>query len=214
MPQSGKDPVDGKLRSFVDGTYSPVPKDDPERLMDSIISLVEAASDKKRSLKSVLDQFTKLIFKHFEFSEISIGLRSLKDRAYRYESLFGYRKDLEDKYRMIVYTQDDMVSSEIYPRVKMGRLAYLIVAEGMSEKERDLLTWPHQLAKKRVSPEMFHEGDYLDIWMLGQNKELIGWIELSSPVMTRMPSRSDVRWLELIASVMGPLLQRKQAEED
>jgi hypothetical protein len=67
---------------------------------------------------------------------------------------------------------------------------------------------------QRKSPDEFHEGDYIDVWMQSHNREIIGWFELASPADDKLPSRSQMRWIELIVAVCSSIVVEKWAEED
>ena len=182
--------------------------------MDNILTLVEMGHDKKQSLKSVLDFAVKMIFKLFDFHEITVGLKNRKDGYYRYEVIFGFRKEAEDNLRRLKYTYEDMVSNEKFPFIKMGRISELNPVEGLPEWERELFNRPYALSVERKSPDEFHEGDYIDVWMYSHNKELIGWFELANPVNGKLPTRRTIRWIELIASVCSSVVLQRWAEED
>jgi hypothetical protein len=92
MADKTGDPIDRQYRAFIESTYSPIPKDDQEKIIDNILTLVEMGHDKKQPLRSTLDFAAKMIFKPFDFHEIGIGLKNRKDGLYRYDILFGYRK--------------------------------------------------------------------------------------------------------------------------
>jgi hypothetical protein len=212
MIPSKKDAIDRKYRTFIESSYSPIPRDADEKTIDGIISVVELAMDKKQPLKTVLEQTARLIFRHFDFREVGIGLKSRESDIYKYEVLLGYRADLADSLRKLKYTYEDMVSQDRFPNIKTGRLSELNPVEGLPEEEKVLFNRPYQLTVTRESSDDFHEGDYLDVWMYGPNKELIGWFELSNPINGKLPSRRTVRWIELVASICSSIVIQKWAE--
>lgn len=214
MADKSGDPIDRRYRAFVENAYNPIPRDDQEKIVDNILTLIEMGHDKKQPLRSILDFAVKMIFKMFDFHEITVGLKNRKDGYYRYEVIFGFRKDLEDSLRRLKYDHEDMTSGERFPFIRTGRLSELDPVEGLPESERALFNRPYALSVHRKSPDEFHEGDYIDLWMYSQNRELIGWFELSSPMNHRLPTRSQMRWLELIAAVCSSVITGKWAEED
>jgi hypothetical protein len=203
----------GKLKAYVDSTYYPIPKDEHERLLDSLAALTQMGQNKKESLRSVLEHVSRLIFKFFGFQEIGIGLKSAKDQLFRYEVLFGYRKDLVDLLAKIEYSHEDMIDNDRFPSMKMGKSSELIFAEKLSESDRIYFARPYQLDAKRQEVDDFREGDYIDVYMYGPNRELVGWIELSSPMDRKLPSRTAIKWIELIASICGWIVVEKQKQE-
>ena len=214
MADKTGDPIDRQYRAFIESTYSPIPKDDQEKIVDNILTLIEMGHDKKQPLRSTLDFAAKMIFKLFDFHEIGIGLKNRNDGLYRYEILFGYRKEVEENFRKMKYNHEDMVSNERFPFIKMGRLSELDPVEGLPEWEKELFNRPYQLTVQRKSPDEFHEGDYIDVWMYSHNKEIIGWFELSGPMNDKLPPRSHMRWIELIVAICSSIVVEKWAEED
>jgi len=209
-----KEAIDRKFRMFIEDKYSFVLKDAEEKIIDSLITWMELAMDRKQPLKTVLEQAAKLIFRQFEFREVGIGLKSRTSETYKYEVLFGYKREIVDSFLELEYTLDDMVSQDRFPYIKMGRRSELNPAEGLPDEERILFNRPYQLTARRVSMDDFLEGDYLDIWMYGPNKELIGWFELANPVNGKLPTRRTIRWIELIAGVCSSVVLQRWAEED
>src|SRR4030065_2600879 len=119
MADKTGDQIHRQYRAFIESTYSPIPKDDQEKIVDNILTLIEMGHDKKQPLRSTLDFAAKMIFKLFDFHEIGIGLKNRNDGLYRYEILFGYRKEVEENFRKMKYNHEDMVSNERVPFIKM-----------------------------------------------------------------------------------------------
>lgn len=205
------DRIDRVYRTQIETLYSPVPKDDFERIIDGLHTLIEMGHDKRQPLKAVLEYAVKMIFRQFDYREIAVGLRE-RDGSYRYDLTFGFRKDLEEEMHKVRYDHEDMVSNERFPFIKMGRISELDPAEGIPEGEKDWYK-PFALAEKRKSLDEFHEGDYIDVWMYSQNREIIGWFELSSPSKGKLPTRSQLRWIELICGVCSLIVTERWADE-
>lgn len=213
MAEKTGDPIDREYRAYIESSYSPVPKDEQEKIIDNVITLVEMGHDSKQTLKSTLEYAARMVFKLFHFQRVSVGLRSRKDGYYRYEVIFGHGKDIEEAMRKVKYNYEDMVSNERFPYIKIGRLSELDPAEGVPEWEKDWYM-PFALAERRKSRDEFHEGDYIDVWMFSQNRELIGWFEIAGPISKKLPPRNDVRWIELIGAICASIVTHKWAEED
>lgn len=214
MIPSKKDSIESQYRSFIENAYIPIPKDAQEKIIDNLLSLVELAGEKRQSLKAIFEQTCKIIFRLFGFREVAIGLKSREDFQFRYEELFGYRKDVADNFRKMKYSFEDMVSQERFPHIKIGKLAELNPMEGLPQWEKELYNRPYQLKEERAAPDEFHEGDYIDVFIYANNRDLVGWIELSSPVDGKLPSRITVRWIELIAGILGLVISEKWMDQD
>ncbi len=207
------DPVPKELRSALETVYSAVPRDEVERIIDDLISITEYGTDKKHSIDQILDHAVKLIFKRLAFSEILVGLLDRKDGKYRYVLEHGFRKEVEAAYKKMEYDHEDMVSPERFPYIRTGKLSEFNPVEGLPPGEKILFNRPYSLGVGRRSFTEFHEGDYFDIWMMDGNNNIIGWFELTSPRGGQMPSRSSLRWIELIASLCGSIVLERWSEE-
>ncbi len=214
MPGKPADPIDRQYRAFIENTYTPVPKDDFEKMIDSILTLVDMGHDRKQPLSLTLDFAAKMLFRTFKFREIAIGLKDKKDGLFRYEILLGFRKEVEERYHKTSYTHEDMVSTEKYHFIRMGRTAEFFPVEGTVQDESALFNRPLQLESQRKSQDDFHEGDYIDIFMFSQNREPIGWFELADPMGDKLPSRSDIRSIELIVGICSSIVELKWIQEE
>lgn len=207
------DPIDRQFRSYLETTYSPIPRDDQEKILDNIGYLIDLSRDKKHSMNELLEQLAKLIFRMFGFGEVAIGLKTREDGFFRYVMFFGMRKDVERNFRRLKYTEQEMTSNDAFPHIWLGKAICLNPVEGLPKDEEPYFNRPYSLKGKRASHDEFREGDYIDAFMYGPGKEIVGWIEVSAPKDGKMPPRGTVRWLELIAGVASLIVTQKWAEE-
>jgi hypothetical protein len=201
------------LRRFVENLYSPVPKDDNEKTVQTLTELMAIGSNRHQPLKTFFDQVVRFVFRQFGFSEVAIGIKERREDVWRYESAFGFTKEVEAKLFRTRYDRADMYGQERFPNIKTGKLSELNVAEGLPEVENEKYDRPYRWRAKRTSNEEFLPGDFLDFWMLDEKKEIIGWIEASGPTDKKQPTRSTVRWLELLASMCSEIVRSRWAEE-
>ena len=207
-------PIDVKFRQHIETTYSPIPRDDQEKLIDGLLSLTELARDKRQDIHSFLDKVAKTIFRHFAFDEIAIGTYDRKEGNYRMIVVFGYQPEVAAEYLKMRYEHEDMTSQERFPFIKIGKISELDPVEGLPESERKILNRPYAGSLARGAVDEFHEGDYIDVWIYGPQKNIIGWIELSKPRSGKLPSKTIVRWVEVIASMCSFAIRQKWLQED
>jgi len=189
--------------------YSPIPRDEDEKVMDGIQKLMLIARDPTLPLKAFLDETGRLIHRLFDFREIAIGMKSKNDNLFRYEVLIGFSRDAERARKKLTYTHDEMTDSKKYPGgITIARKTEFMLVELQPYKsgEEDTFNRPSQLTKKRASIEDIIDGDYIDIYFFGRKDEVIGWIELAGTRSGKMPSRSTIRWLELISSIIASVI--------
>ena len=193
--------------------YSPIPRDENEKVMDGVQKLMLIARDQTLSLKAFLDETGRLIHRLFDFREIAIGMKSKDDDYFRYEVLIGFSSDAQRARNKSTYTDDDMLDSKKYPNgIVITKKTEFMIVESQPYKpgEEDTFNRPNQLAKERSSIEDFIEGDYIMLYFFGRRDEVIGWVELSGTRSSKMPSRSTMRWLELISSIIASVICERE----
>ena len=159
------DSIPPEFRTYIETSYTFIPKNDEERIADNLIDLAAAGMDTKQPLKVVFEQVAKFIFRQFGFSEVAIGLKDRKDPVWKYEVALGFSKDTELRILKVRYNKDDMYSQETFPNLKLGKLSELNVAEGLPPSEADMYDRQKMLNPKRTSSADFMLGDSIDIWM-------------------------------------------------
>ena len=65
--------LDRNFSSYLRTRYSPIPKDETEKVIDGIVSILVLTKDRNQTLKNVLDAAARTIYRLFEFKEIAIG---------------------------------------------------------------------------------------------------------------------------------------------
>ncbi len=194
--------------------YSVVPKDDAERVIDNLVSLLEMAQDRKQPLKAILEAAAKTISRLFGVREVTVGLKNRAADIWAYEVVYGLPKDVEARILKVRYDRADMFSQEKFPNVKTGRLSELNPVEGMPTVETDQYGRPYRWGQPRRSLDEFHVGDFWDFWMYDSKREIIGWIEVSSPTSGKLLPRQDVRWIELFAAFCSSIVRIRRLEDD
>jgi len=191
--------------------YSPIPKDEFERIIIGIENFFSYANSNKNTLESILNQASRTIYRLMSFKEIGIVIKSKKDGQFRYAILLGYRKEAEMANKELVFSEnDDLENPNVFPHIDIGtrsefHLAEYIDVEGVKSTAYNR---PSELSVERKSFDDFMEGDYIDIDIRGKNDELLGWIELGRSKDGKLPSRSTVFWVELIANILSLIIQR------
>jgi hypothetical protein len=204
--------ISADLRRFLEDRYPLIPKEEDERIVQTLTDLMAIGTDRTQPLKTFFDRVLKFVFRQFGFTEVVIGLKERNEDVWRYEAVFGFKKEVEAELLKTRYDHDDMYSQDRFPNIKTGKLSELNVAEGLPDVETDKYDRPFRWRGKRMNYEDFLPGDFLDFWMLDEKKEIIGWIEVSGPIDRMQPSKATVRWLELLASICSEVLRYRSAE--
>jgi hypothetical protein len=216
MTMTGSTQIGLDFISKLKEMYSTVNKNDQERLVSELNSLIEFALDRRNSLPKILDRIGRMIAKYFEFKSISIGLRG-EDGHYRYAVLIGHPRDAEEALRKQSYSSEDMLDYNRYPNIRLTQTAQFNPVEGFPVDEAEIVSHHHPVLPKRPRSDLgsFLPGDYLDFYMFGFEGRLIGWIEVSETKDGRLPSRETIRWMDLITNISGAIIQpRIRIKED
>jgi len=169
------------------------------RIVDAIEDLV--SKHQKDSIGTFLLDAAMMITRLFEFKEVAFGLKDTADGRFKYAVTLGYLPTSQEAMRKIAYTIEDMNDHTNYRGIKLGRISELVI----DSPEQELRTFnrPALIHKFRFSVDEFLEGDYIDIYLFGTVGEMIGWLELAGPKSGKIPGADTIRWLELIASIIG-----------
>jgi len=215
LTEKRKYEIDRNFASEIKRRYSPVPKDETEKIFDNLQTFFSYAQEPGRPLQSILDQAVRLIYRLFNFKEISIAIKSEKDELYRYVSFLGFTKDVEEAHRRLAYTYEEIWDTDKYPSIKLSKFSEFDIEDGTTLEGDELLTFnrPTLLPIERKSHKDLLESDYFTIFIFGYKEELLGWMELGDPRSRKLPERSTIKWIELICSTLGFIIQREKLKK-
>ena len=206
MVKSAIDPEEAK---HIRQKYSPIPQNDDERTMESIELIMRKHLAEGTGQNILLEGMALLIYRRLEFKEVAIGLKD-PDGKFRYKIMQGFTSASEEERRKIAYTESDMrADSEKFPSIPIGCSSEFLNGETLPE-EFGIYSRPSQLIKKRESVDDFKEGDYIDTFLFGNNREMVGWIEVSGTRNGKLPERSVLNWLELIGMLIGLVIAEEE----
>lgn len=201
----------GKLVRLIRDSYSQIPQNEDERVMENLEKIVSKSLEPNRSIDQFLKDVSELIHRSFGFIEIAIGLKDKKDGRYKYKNFYGLRKNSEKAYQKISYSYEDMIDAVKFERIKLSNYCDFFPGEYSSylNGEEDTFSRPSLLGQRRINPDDLIEGDYFCFYMYGKKNELIGWFELSRNKNNKFPQRNTIKWLELISAICGKCLSEK-----
>ena len=127
--------------------------------------------------------------------------------------VLGVDQETVEGFKRLVYTQGQALNPGTYPGYEISSHTRLYLGEDHPYADGEEFTYrvPSLIgAEKRRSLTDSIEADYVDIFMYGPDKNLLGWIELSGTRMRKLPDATTLRWLELIAYILGFALRPKK----
>ncbi|MGB2581753.1 MAG: hypothetical protein WBD03_04695, partial [Thermoplasmata archaeon] len=200
-----RDQVERKLRLL----HLHGPKDETTKTLNMIRPILAGFQEQNLELTDLLQEVVDAINKLFWLKEVTIGLRDPDDK-YRYKVMCGLRPDAWTAHKEIAYTLEEFLDSEHYKCSQMSRYTRVFLAEDkpFRDGEVDTFTRPILLKAIRKSVDDCIEGDYFDTHIFDENGGLIGWIEISGTKGGKFPDPMALRWIELLALIIGIAITR------
>lgn len=169
----------------------------------------------RASMHAILDEATRLMHRNFDFQYVGIAMREKADGLYRYIATTGLTKSAEMSYREIRYTYSDLFDGSTFPSVKVSNFTHFYLSEDSPFKpgEEKSYSRPNLLNATRKAEDEMLEGDYIDVFMFGHLREVVGFIELGGTRSGKLPEKLAIRWIELIASMIATMALEKESEK-
>lgn len=187
-------------------------KDQTQKALESLQNLLEHFTRPVIDLTELMQQTADCICKQLGIDTVTIGLKSPDDGKYRYVVYSGVREEAIQSQSKIAYVADDFYNNETYNGTFISKHSKIFLAEDnvYREAERDAYNRPMLLGLKRRSLNDSLEADYVDSLILGQNEELLGWIEFSGTRTGKLPDAVTIRWVEAAGGIIAAALRCEQ----
>lgn len=203
MDENAVDPEAVKRKLWIDYQYSGNEK--PNDFMASVQGLVSSLTESSSTIRKLVQDVVRLIHDKMWIKEVTLGLKDPADGLYRYEAMAGLREGTWQAHKSIAYTFEQFNDPKLYRAKQISRYTRLYLSEDNPYGEGEVETYnkPVMLQMRRKALDDSIEGDYVDIGILGERDELVGWIEISGTMTGKLPDVTTIRVIELIASVVG-----------
>lgn len=192
--------------------YAQWSKDSIQKVMDSIQDLLGLARTDVGDKAELLDKAVKMIHQQFRLRWVAIGTRSDRDDLYRYDAFAGLREDAVKARKCEAFKREDFDGTGKYPGRMISHQTMLFLEEDKPYTDGAEMTFnrPALMNSLRHSPEDCLEADYIDVHIFGGKDNLLGWIEASGTLTGKLPDVNTIRWMEMIASILGLALSGKK----
>lgn len=187
--------------------------------MDHSMKIVEEINTfcaKVKLLTFDMDSFLKdagdLISRVFGILNTSIAVWDDKRGLYRYRVFVGFEKETVEAHEKITYVKADLIDEKRYPSHEISKHTRLYLSEQhpYAEGEESSFARPALLGMKRRSISDSLEGDYLCFYFRGPDNDILGWIETSGTRMRKLPDTQTIKWIELLACIVGAVILLKE----
>jgi len=205
------DPKDVALKMRLD--YAHGVKDPSTKVLEAIERLCWKLEQSNLTNEDLMKETADLITKHFGITSVAIAARDSHDGLFRYKVVVGVDQDAAEGFKKLVYTKEQVTDLSVYPSYEISSHTRLYLGEDHPYGEGEEFTYrvPSLVGlEKRKSLTDCIEADYVDFFMYGPNRYLLGWIEVSGTRMRKLPDSTTIRWLELIACILGFALRPKK----
>lgn len=188
----------------------------PSNAIDCIHNLIGELADPEMEMHKFLQDAANMMCTGLCIKEVTIGLKNAEDGIFRYEVMAGLEDSEWEAHKKLSYTEAQFDNPELYKFMKISKYTRLYLAEDnpYGNNEEETYSKKLMLESARKSLEDTIEGDYLDIYILGKDDKLRGWLEISGMNNGKFPDVQTIKVVELLASVIGIALALHECHEN
>jgi hypothetical protein len=185
--------------------YLKIRNDPSSRNLEILSTLLSNFQRPQLAIHDLIQEAATLIQKQFRFRWTMIGLKSQSDGIYRYEVQVGMRVESWARQKTNLYKLEDFDMKGRHKAGEISKLTRFYPEEEnpIFDEDRETVNRPILLRAKRKTEDEALEADFIDTLILGPGDELMGWIEYSGTVAGKLPDMMAVRYIEVIAGILG-----------
>ena len=201
------DPKDVALRMRMD--YSHGLKDHTTRIIEEISGLCTKAKQINLDTDSFLRETAEMISRQFGISSVAVAVWDPALRAFKFRVATGIGPEGVQLYKELSFTKEQILDDKTYPFHEISKQTKLYLSEDHPyvDGEESTFARPNLLGMKRHSLSDSLEADYLCVFIKGPNDDILGWIEVSGTRIRKLPDVVSIKWIELIACILGAVLR-------
>jgi len=192
--------------------YSRGVRDHTTKVLESVCDLVWSLERPMQDIDALVKNAAEMISKHFGIASVAVALRDPVDGLYRYPVVVGVDDEVRKGFADIAYTKEQLRDEGIYKSDEVSRHTKLYLSEHHPYADGEEFSYnrPALIGMKRRSTTDSLEADYLDVFMYDNNGDVLGYIELSGTRLRKLPDATTIKWIELIASILGLALRSRR----
>lgn len=204
------DPADVARKMKTDYTHSV--KDHTTKALEVVCEHCWKLERSEHNTQDFLRETAELISKYFGIASVAIAVRDPLDKLYRYKIVNGVEKEVVEGFKNIAYTRDQVNDDKTYPGHEISSHTKIYLAEEHPYANGEEFSYkrPGLIGMKRRAITDSLEADYIDFFFYGPDKDILGWIETSGTRLRKLPDSTTIRWIELIAFLVGRALQTRK----
>jgi len=203
------EPKDVALRMRLD--YSHGMKDHTTKVIEEIAGLCAKAKQVNLDLDSFLKDTADIISRLFGIASVAIAVWDPALRAYKFRIATGIGQEGTQLYKNMSFTKEQILDDRTYPCYEISKQTKLYLSEDHPyvEGQESTFARPALIGMKRRSLSDSLEADYLCVFVKGSDDEILGWFEISGTRLRKLPDVTAIKWIELIACILGAVIHPK-----
>jgi len=190
--------------------YSRGVKDATTKNLESVCALCGKLEQPHLDAGVLIKETADIVAKLFAIERVAIGVRDPVDKLYMYWVVVGLDDETAEGYQALTYTRDQLLNPGTYPSYEISARTRLFLAEEHPYAQGEEFTYrrPGLIGMKRRTLTDSLEADYLDFLFFDQNGDILGFIETSGTRLRKLPDTTTIKWIELVAGILGAALRK------
>lgn len=186
-------------------------RDPTSKILEALLAIGVKLEKPGFDLNTILKECAELISRHLSISSVAVGLWNSALRRYKYEVVVGLNPESVKGFMELSYDKSDLLDPKTYPCHDISRMTKLFLGEDHPYADNEEFSYnkPILLGMNRHSVDESLEADYLCVFFRGPGDEILGWMDISGTRAKRLPDATTIRWVELIAQIMGHAVRLK-----
>jgi len=191
--------------------YAQWSKDGTQKVISGIQELLTVARSDRLDLAKLYEKSLEIAHQQFRFRWLTLGTKG-RDGLYRYDSFVGLREDAIKARKRETFRREDFGGTGKYfgRKISDQTTIYLEEDKPYTNGAEETFNRPALIHAQRHAPDDSLEADFVEVHIYGGNDDLVGWIEASGTTAGKLPSVDSIKWLEVIASIIGVALSRQR----
>jgi len=180
-------------------------RDPTSKMLEAVLTMASKLEKPSFDLHAILQESAEMISRNLAIQSVAIGLWNTSLRKYKYEVVVGLNPEAVKGFMALSYDRNELLDPKTYPSHDVSRLTKVFLGEEHPYAANEEFSYnkPILLGMNRYSVDESLEADYLCVFFKGPGDEILGWMDISGTRTKRLPDSTTIRWIELVAEILG-----------
>lgn len=186
-------------------------KDSTSKNLENLCALCWRLEQPSIDEGAFINEAADAISRLFAIESVAVGVRDPIDMLYKYRAVVGLDEETAKGYLALAYQKDQLLDPALYPSYEISHHTRLFLSEDHPYADGEEFTYrrPGLIGMRRRTLTDSLEADYLDFLFFDSEGEILGFIETSGTRLKKLPDTVTIKWIELIAGILGAALRKK-----